>query len=71
MLDIRIRIKKRLTPDDLRVIALVANKVSKECENYLENVFEGRHVELKEYHYRVNIGHNIITFYDITKQGGN
>lgn len=69
MLDIRIRIKKRLTPDDLRVMAYVAECISKYIveEKDFENVFENIHAEeMYEYHYRVNIGHNIITFFDIT-----
>lgn len=68
MLDIRIRIKKRLTSDDLRVMSYVANEVSKWVveDKDLENVFESIFTEIHHYHYRVNIGHNIITFFDIT-----
>ena len=74
MLDIRIRIKKRLTSDDLRVMSYVANEVSKwvvedkDLENVFESIFNDIMIntEIHHYHYRVNIGHNIITFFDIT-----
>lgn len=73
-LGIRIRMKKKISPEDLRAMADIAedtpdmgwnyNAITNKVDDIAE--YKSFYKDGRTYHYRVNIGHEIITFHDIT-----